>query len=163
MLVILYTCTCNILPRRRSTFYYFTLEVSTWTCRWGADTRGISLPSKSSHIVTWIVSVSPRSHSALQSLLHFHIHHPSGRRGDNTIRLVQAGHVPTPRVAPGAESVMDRYIHTLAQIRPLHCKISCLALRHSATRLIEWYHAHAREYAACASAKIWDVCTKYND
>ena len=36
ILVILYTCTCNILPRRRrrSTFYYFTLEASTWTCTW---------------------------------------------------------------------------------------------------------------------------------
>ena len=59
----------------------------------------------------------------------------SGRRGDNAIRLAPlapAEHVPTPGVAPGAENVTDRYIHTLAQIRPLHCRISCLALRRSA-------------------------------
>ena len=42
----------------------------------------------------------PCSHSASQSLLLFHIHHPSGRQGDNTIRLAPAEHVPTPRGGP---------------------------------------------------------------
>ena len=88
-----------------------------------------------------MVSVSSHSHSASQSLLLFHIHHPSGRRGDNAIRLAPAEHVlapaehvlapaehvPTSGLAPGAESVTDIiYIYTLAQIRPLHCMISSL-------------------------------------
>ena len=48
--------------------------------------------------------MSPRSHSASQSPLLFHIHHPSGRREDNAIRLAPAEYVP---IAPGAESVLS--------------------------------------------------------
>ena len=40
-----------------------------------------------------------------------------------------------PGMVPGAESVTDIYIYTLAQIRLLHCKISSLTLRHSARQL----------------------------
>ena len=40
-----------------------------------------------------------------------------------------------PGMVPGAKSITDIYIYTLAQIRPLHCKISSLALMHSATSI----------------------------
>ena len=53
-----------------------------------------------------------------QSPLLFHIHHPSGRRGDNAIRLapvehvlVPAEHVPIPGGGPRGESVTDIYIY----------------------------------------------------
>ena len=67
----------------------------------------VSLPSKSSHIVTWTVSVSPRFHSASQFPLLFHIHHPSGQRGD-VIRLAPAEHVPTLQGGPQGQK---RYRH----------------------------------------------------
>ena len=76
--------------------------------------------------------MSPCSHSASQSPLIFHIHHPSVRRGDNAIRLAPAEHVPTPRGGPRGRKRYRHYIYTLAQIRPLHCTISSLALRRSA-------------------------------
>ena len=52
--------------------------------------------------------------------------------------LAPAEYVPTPGVAPRAESVTDIiyiFIYTLAQIRPLHCTISSLALRSLAISL----------------------------
>ena len=40
---------------------------------------------------------------------------------------------PYFHMTPGAKNVTDIYIYTLAHIRPLHCTISSLALRRSAT------------------------------
>ena len=92
----------------------------------------ISLPSKSSHIsLEWflclpILTLIRSLRCSSTSIIH--------QAGEGTTRLGlhQLSTCLPPGVAPGTKTITDRYIHTLAQIRPLHCKISCLALRHSA-------------------------------
>ena len=84
----------------------------------------------------WVINSKPNSRISFNKQKLGNIIHQAGE-GTTRLRLCQLSMCLPPGVAPGAESITYRhYIYMLAQIRPLHCTISSLALRRSATNLI---------------------------